>query len=116
GAMVPDALQATDTLAAEGISCEVVDVRTLAPMDAEAVLVSVRKTGRALVVHEARRTAGVGAEISATISEHAFESLDAPITRLTAPDTPTPYSPPLEKAYRPDAESIAAAARNLASY
>jgi 2-oxoisovalerate dehydrogenase E1 component beta subunit len=116
GAMVSETLRSAEMLAAEGISCEIVDVRTLAPMDTDAVLASVRRTGRALVVHEARRTAGVGAEICATISEHAFESLDAPITRLTAPDTPVPYSPPLEKVYRPDAESIAVAARNLALY
>ena len=114
--MVSETLRSAEMLAAEGISCEIVDVRTLAPMDTDAVLASVRRTGRALVVHEARRTAGVGAEICATISEHAFESLDAPITRLTAPDTPVPYSPPLEKVYRPDAESIAVAARNLALY
>ena len=116
GAMVPEALQASETLATEEISCEIVDVRTLAPMDTSGVLTSVRKTGRALIVHEARRTAGVGAELSAMISEHAFESLDAPITRLTAPDTPVPYSPPLEREYRPDADSITVAARNLATY
>ena len=116
GAMVPEALQAADELAPDGISCEIVDVRTLAPLDVATVLSSVRKTGRALVVHEARRTAGVGAEICATISEHAFEALDAPITRLTAPDTPVPYSPPLEKVYRPEAKNVAVAARKLAMY
>ena len=116
GAMVPEALQAAVTLAEQGISCEIIDVRTLAPMDTNAILQSVQKTGRALIVHEARRTAGVGAEICATLSEHAYESLDAPITRLTALDTPVPYSPPLEKAYRPDAASISIAAHKLAAY
>lgn len=116
GAMVPEALHAAATLAEQGISCEIIDVRTLAPMDTNAILESVQKTGRALVVHEARRTAGVGAEICATLSEHAYELLDAPITRLTGLDTPVPYSPPLEKAYRPDAESITIAASKLAAY
>lgn len=116
GAMVPEALRAANILAEEEISCEIIDLRTLAPMDINAVLSSTRKSGRVLVVHEARRTAGIGAEICATIIENAFEFLDAPITRLTAPDTPVPYSPPLENAYRPDALSIAAAARNLSCY
>ena len=116
GAMVPEAIQASESLHHEGISCEIIDVRTLSPLDSSSILASVQKTGRALVVHEARRTAGVGAEICSIISELAFESLDAPVMRHTAPDTPVPYSPPLESAYRPDSTSIAMAARKLAAY
>jgi 2-oxoisovalerate dehydrogenase E1 component beta subunit len=116
GAMVPEALEAADTLRAENISCEVIDLRTLVPLDKKAVLDSVRKTSRALIVHEAVRTAGFGAEVAAIISEEAFDALDAPPARLTAPDTPVPYSPPLEKAFRPDAGKIAARARELICY
>ena len=97
GAMVPEALRAAEELANKGISCEVVDLRTLTPLDTESVLKSVHKTNKVLILHEARRSYGAGAEISALISENAFESLDAPIMRLTAPDTPVPYSPPAGK-------------------
>ncbi len=116
GAMVPEALEAADMLAAEGIQCEVVDLRTLAPMDQPRLLGSVRKTGKALILHEARRSFGVGAEVAALLSEHAFEDLDAPLVRLTAPDTPVPYSPPLEDAFRPSSARIVSAARELAAY
>ena len=116
GAMVEEALEAASTLSAEDISCEIIDLRTLVPLDKKAILESVRKTSRALIVHEAVRTGGFGAEVAAIISEEAFDVLDAPPVRLTAPDTPVPYSPPLEKAFRPDAEKIAARARELAAY
>ena len=116
GAMLAEALEAAESLEAEGVGCEVVDVRTIAPLDSETILASVRKTGRVLVLHEATRTCGVGAEIAARIAEDGFEHLDAPIARLTAPDTPVPYSPPLEKAFRPDAERTRQAVRDLIAY
>lgn len=116
GAMVPEAMAAADNLATDGVSCEVVDLRTVAPLDRSAILETVRRTSRVLIVHEARRTCGVGAEVAALLSEEAFEHLDAPIVRVAAPDTPVPYSPPLEAAYRPDAEKVSEAARKLLSY
>ena len=116
GAMVPEALAAAEDLMKERVSCEVVDLRTVAPLDRETILDSVRRTCRVLIVHEARRSCGVGAEVAALVSQEAFEHLDAPPLRLTAPDTPVPYSPPLEAAYRPDAAKITAAARGLVAY
>ena len=116
GAMVREALDAAETLAGENVDCEVIDLRTLVPLDKEAILASVRKTSRVLIVHEAARTGGFGGEVAALIAEEAFDTLDAPPARLTAPDTPVPYSPPLEKAFRPDAEKIAARARELLAY
>jgi len=116
GAMVLDSLAAAQALETDGIRIEVVDLRTLAPLDTGTVLTSVEKTGRVIIVHEATRTCGVGAEISEILAEEAFDLLDAPITRITAPDTPVPYSPPLEKAFRPSAESIAAAVREILRY
>lgn len=116
GAMVGEALAAAEALAAEGRSAEVLDLRTLKPLDTAAVLASARKTGKVLIVHEANRTCGVGGEVAALIAEQAFEHLDGPVTRLAAPDTPAPYSPPLEDAYRPSAASIAEAARRLLAY
>ncbi len=115
-AMVVEALHAAQQLEAEGHSIEVLDLRTIRPLDTEAILASVRKTGKVLIVHEANRTGGVGGEVAALIAEHAFEYLDGPITRLAAPDTPVPYSPPLEDAYRPNAAKILAAARQLLAY
>ena len=116
GAMLWTALEAAPVLEAEGISAEIVDLRTLLPWDEEAVLSSVKKTGKCLILHEDTRTAGLGAEISATVTEKAFEWLDAPILRVTAPDTPVPYSPPLEEAFLPNAKTLLAAARQLARY
>lgn len=110
GSTVHQALAAAEDLAAEA-SVEVVDLRTLKPLDTDAVLASVRKTGRAVVVHAANRLAGVGAEIAALLAEEAFEYLDAPIARLGGLDTPVPFSPPLEDAYRPDQAKIAEAVR-----
>lgn len=114
--MVGSCLQAADALAAQGISAEVIDLRSLKPLDEESILRSVRKTGRLLVVHEASRLCGVGAEISALVTEQAFDALKAPILRLTGPDAPAPSSYPLEQAYLPQPDAIAAAARRIAGH
>jgi pyruvate/2-oxoglutarate/acetoin dehydrogenase E1 component len=98
------------------ISVEVVDLRTIMPWDREAVLASVARTGKALVLHEDTRTAGFGAEIAATIGEEVFESLDAPVVRLTAPDTPVPFSPPLEQRFIPQVDDVFAAVNKLYAY
>jgi 2-oxoisovalerate dehydrogenase E1 component len=108
--------RAAELLAGRGISAEVVDLRTLVPFDAETVLASVRKTGRAIVVHEAQRTAGFGAEVAAQIAEQAFAWLDAPIRRLAYPDLPVPYVKSLEQELLPSAERVAAAAVELLAY
>jgi pyruvate dehydrogenase E1 component beta subunit len=113
GLMVPRALEAAESLAAGGIELEVIDPRTLVPLDMETIVASVEKTGRALVVHEAVRTAGAGAEIAARIQEAAFFSLDAPVWRLGALDTPIPQSPELEQLVIPSSDQIEAAAREL---
>ena len=115
-AMVHVALEAAESLAGEGVEVEVVDLRTLVPLDEETLLASVARTGKALVLHEAPRTGGFGAEIAATIAEKAFEYLEAPIVRVTAPDTPVPYSPPLEEAYLPGRDDVLQAARKLIGY
>jgi 2-oxoisovalerate dehydrogenase E1 component beta subunit len=114
--MVREALLAADDLAGEGYRVEVLDLRTLKPLDTEAILATVRKTSKVLIVHEARLTCGVGAEVAALIGEHAFEDLDGPITRLAAPDIPVPYAPTLEDAFRPSRAKIVAAARDLLAY
>ncbi len=106
GAMVWTALEAAETLAAEGCSAEVVDLRTLLPLDRETICASVRKTSKALLLHEDTRTGGMAGELAATITENVFEYLDGPIVRVTAPDTPVPYSPPLEEAFLPNAEKV----------
>jgi 2-oxoisovalerate dehydrogenase E1 component beta subunit len=116
GAMVWTAVEAAETLAADGVSVEVVDLRTLIPWDRETVLESVRRTSRALVLHEDTRTGGFGAEILATLAEEAFEDLDAPLRRIAAPDTPVPFSPPLERAYIPQVDDVVAGLRELAAY
>jgi 2-oxoisovalerate dehydrogenase E1 component beta subunit len=116
GAMVHEALAAAEALEDEGWDAEVLDLRTLKPLDTEAILESARRTSKVVIAHEANLTGGIGGEIAALISEHAFEDLDGPIVRVAAPDTPVPYSPPLEDAYRPNREKIAAAARELLRY
>ncbi len=116
GAMLWTALEAAEVLAKDGVSAELLDLRTLLPLDEEAILASVRRTGKCLVLHEDTRTGGLGAEIAATVSEKAFEWLDAPILRVTAPDTPVPYSPPLEEAFLPNVNTLLAAARKLVRY
>ena len=98
------------------ISVEVIDLRTLIPWDRAAVLESAAKTSKVLVLHEDTHTGGFGAEIAATIAEEAFEDLDAPVKRVTAPDSPVQFSPPLEKAYIPQVEGVAAGLRDLAEY
>ena len=116
GAMLHQALAAAEKLAADGIAAEVLDLRSLKPLDTEAILATARKTGKVLVVHAANKLAGIGAEVAALISEEAFEWLDAPVLRMGGLDTPVPFSPPLEDAYRPNAEKIYATARRLAAY
>jgi 2-oxoisovalerate dehydrogenase E1 component beta subunit len=114
GQMVPLALEATADL--DGASVEVIDLRTLCPLDEEAILASVRKTSKVVVLHEATRSCGVGAEVAALIGERCFEDLDGPIVRVTAPDTPIPFSPPLERAILPQAGDIEEACRELLAY
>jgi 2-oxoisovalerate dehydrogenase E1 component beta subunit len=116
GAMVWTAAEAAERLAADGVSVEVIDLRTLIPWDRETVLESVRRTSRALVLHEDTRTGGFGAEILATVAEEAFEDLDAPLRRIGAPDTPVPFSPPLERAFIPQVDDVVAGLRELAAY
>jgi 2-oxoisovalerate dehydrogenase E1 component beta subunit len=113
---VREAMTAAERLAKDGIDAEVLDLRSLKPLDTEAILDTVRKTGKVLIVHSANRMAGVGAEVAALIADQAFEWLDAPVHRLGGLDTPIPFSPPLEDAYRPDAEKIYRMATDLAAY
>ncbi len=116
-AMVHKSAEAAEQLAAEhGISAEIIDLRTLLPLDDEAIVRSVRKTNRLLIVHEDTRTGGIAGEIAMRINELAFEWLDAPILRVTALDTPVPYSPPLEDEFLPQTDDIVAAARHLTEY
>ena len=114
--MLHHSLQAARPLAAEGIEAEVIDVRSLAPIDYETIGRSVRKTGRVVVVEEGPKTGSVSAEIAAGIMERFGESLRCPIRRVASADVPVPFSPVLENAYRPDAPRIAAAARDLMQY
>jgi 2-oxoisovalerate dehydrogenase E1 component beta subunit len=116
GAMVHASLEAAAGLQPEGIEIEVLDLRTLAPLDVEAIVESARKTSKVMVVHEDTRTGGLAGEIAALINEHVFDDLDGPILRVTAPDTPVPFSPPLEEAFLPNAAKIAEKARWLARY
>jgi 2-oxoisovalerate dehydrogenase E1 component beta subunit len=116
GAMVYTADEAAQTLDSDGVSVEIIDLRTVMPWDRDAVLESVKKTSKVLVLHEDTRTGGFGAEIAATITEEAFEDLDAPVKRVTAPDSPVPFSPPLEKAYIPQVDDVVAGLRELAEY
>jgi 2-oxoisovalerate dehydrogenase E1 component beta subunit len=116
GAMVYTAEEAAKQLENDGVSVEIVDLRTVMPWDKEAVLESVRKTSKVLVLHEDNRTGGFGGEIAATIAEEAFEDLDAPVRRVAAPDTPVPFAPPLEKAFIPQVEDVVKGLRELAEY
>src|SRR5918911_1567852 len=116
GAMTLTALDAAEELEKEGLDVEVVDLRTLAPLDKQAILDSVKKTSKVMVLHEASRTGGIGGEIAATIAEEAFEWLDAPVVRVASIDTPVPYSPPLEEYYLPQVKDVLDAARKLAAY
>jgi pyruvate/2-oxoglutarate/acetoin dehydrogenase E1 component len=116
GNMVHESRKAAEQLEEEGIDVEILDLRSLMPLDEEAVLDSVRKTHRLLVVHEDTRTGGIAGEIAMRVSEKAFEWLDAPMLRVTALDTPVPYSPPLEDYFLPQVDDILTACRYLKSY
>jgi len=116
GAMVHLALEAAATLANDGIDLEVVDLRTLMPLDKERILDSVKKTNKVILLHEDVRTGGIAGELAAIIAEEAFEYLDGPILRITAPDTPVPYSPPLEEFFLPKTSDIIRVARQLVAY
>ena len=116
GKTVHSCLQAADSLAGQGIAAEVIDLRSLKPLDEATILASVAKTGRLVVVHEANRLCGIGAEIAALVAEEAFAQLKAPVVRLGGPDAPVASSYPLEQAFVPQAESIAAAAERLCSH
>lgn len=118
GAMLHLCLEVVQRLDGEGYegAIEVIDLRSLLPLDDGAILESVRKTGRLLIVHEDTRTGGIAGEITARVADEAFLYLDAPIRRVTAPDTPVPFSPPMERAYLPDSDRVARAARELLEY
>lgn len=116
GAMVHKSVEAAETLSDEGVSVEVIDLRTLLPMDEEAIIGSVKRTGKLLVVHEDTRTGGIAGEIAMRVSEQAFEWLDGPILRVTAIDAPVPYSGSLEDYFLPQTDDVLKAARYLAGY
>jgi len=115
-AMAHTSMEAAAKLAQEGIEAEVIDLRTLLPLDSETILSSLKKTNKLLVVHEDTRTGGIAGEIAALVCEGAFEDLDGPIVRVTALDTPVPYAPTLEERFLPNTEKVVAAARELAKY
>ena len=116
GAYVHAALRVAERLAADGIQASVLDLRSLAPLDRDAVLACARHCSRVLIVHEDSRTGGIGESLAAIIQEEAFESLDAPVRILAALDTPVPYSPSLEAAFLPSDDEIERAARLLVAY
>jgi 2-oxoisovalerate dehydrogenase E1 component beta subunit len=116
GMMAHQALEAAEELASKGVSAEVVDLRTIQPLDVETVLESVAKTSRALVLYESHRFLGVGAEVASTIAEEAFEHLDAPVKRLAPPNVPVPFSPTLEDAYLPQVADIVRAVHELTAW
>jgi pyruvate/2-oxoglutarate/acetoin dehydrogenase E1 component len=115
-AMAHTALDAAKELSKDGIEAEVIDLRTLLPLDRETILNSVKKTNKLLIVHEDTRTGGIAGEIAAVVCESAFDDLDGPIARVTALDTPVPYAPTLEAEFLPNVEKVTAAARELAKY
>jgi 2-oxoisovalerate dehydrogenase E1 component beta subunit len=116
GAMVHKALEAAETLAAKDVSVEVVDLRTVYPLDEETVLRSVEKTSRALVLYESFQYLGIGSEVAAIIADKAFQHLDAPVMRLAPPNHPVPFSPPLEDAFLPQVADIVAAVDRLSAW
>jgi 2-oxoisovalerate dehydrogenase E1 component beta subunit len=116
GAMVHLALEAAQVLAKEDIDVEVVDLRTLIPLDKQTIYESVRKTSKAIMLHEDNKTGGIGAEIAALLAEECFDCLDGPILRVAPPDTPVPFSTPLEEYFLPKTSDIVSAARKLAAY
>jgi 2-oxoisovalerate dehydrogenase E1 component beta subunit len=116
GAMVYKALEAAEALAQMGIDVEVLDLRSILPLDEEAILATAKKTSKVIVLHEPTLTGGPGGEVVARIAEKAFEYLDGPIVRIAPPDTPVPYSPPLEEAFLPQTKDIVEKAKKLAAY
>jgi 2-oxoisovalerate dehydrogenase E1 component beta subunit len=116
GACVHHAMETAALLERERISIEVLDLRTLLPLDKDAIRTTAMKTSKVILYHEAQRTGGIGAELAATVAEECFEWLDGPPMRVTAPDSPVPYSPPLEAAFLPGVETLARAARTLHRY
>ena len=115
-AMLHVALEAAELLAKEGIELEVIDLRTLLPLDREAIAATVRRTNKVIILHEDTKTGGLAGEIAAIINEDAFDHLDAPIVRITSLDTPVPFSPPLEKFFLPKVEDVVREARRLKAY
>jgi 2-oxoisovalerate dehydrogenase E1 component beta subunit len=115
-AMLYVALEAAKILAKEGIELEVIDLRSLVPLDKECILESVRRVNKVMILHEDTRTGGMAGEIAAIVADEAFDDLDGPILRVTAPDTPVPYAAALEDAFIPRAEDVVRAARRLAAY
>ena len=116
GAMLYVAQEAADILAREGIELEIIDLRTLLPLDNAAIKATVEKTNRVIILHEDTKTGGIGGEIAAIVNEEAFDALDAPITRIASLDTAVPFSPPLEKNFLPKVEDVVREARRLKSY
>lgn len=116
GAMVHTALDASKVLEERGIDLEILDLRTLLPLDKDTIFNSVKKTNKVIILHEATKTGGIGAEVSALISEEIFDHLDGPIIRIAAPDTPVPYSPPMEEFFIPKVSDVVSAAEKLAAY
>src|SRR5262252_2161325 len=116
GAMVYTALEAADALQQEGIDAEIIDLRSLSPLDREAVGETVKKTNKVMILHEATRTGGIAGELAAMINEDEFDHLDGPIVRVTSIDTPVPYAPPLEEYFLPQVDDVLKAARSLAAY
>jgi 2-oxoisovalerate dehydrogenase E1 component beta subunit len=115
-AMVHTAQEAADILAKEGIEIEIIDLRTLCPLDREAITQTVKKTNKVILLHEDTKTGGLAGELAAIINEEAFDDLDGPIVRITALDTPVPFSPPLEHFFLPKVEDVVREARKLYSY
>lgn len=116
GAMVHTALEAAQTLKGKGISVEIVDLRTILPLDKKSIFTTVKKTNKAVILHEQTKTGGVGAEVSALITEHCFEYLDGPIIRVAAPDTPVPYSAQMEEVFIPQPRDVISAVEKLLRY
>jgi 2-oxoisovalerate dehydrogenase E1 component beta subunit len=116
GAMVYTALDAAEGLEKEGVDAEVIDLRTLLPLDRATIAESVKKTSKAIILHEATRTGGMAGELTAVINEEAFDYLDGPVMRVTSIDTPVPYAPPLEEFFLPQVEDVIKTARELAAY
>ena len=116
GALVQKSLEAARKMEERGVSVEVIDLRTINPLDKEAIFNSVKKTGRVLIAHEDTLTGGFGGELAALISENCFQYLDAPVKRIAALDAPVPYSPPLENAVLPNEAKILSALEELTAY